>query len=794
MNDEVLGPIEKRRRGRPPGQKMKVAAEVLRHSHFSFIRHVLDLGDDTIREAWERYLAFEGGPNDERHFRARLRQLAKIIRIAAVERDLGHKADLALADLDLSAAVREEAQDTTKGGETAGAGSALPSPMAAIPTLDEWVEDKVASEGLDADFYSQREWMELYQSEFGLDQPDHKVAATSLVEEKPLKAVLGGKAPHPALLTKAPKIEKINALAVLTVALAKPPALTDGLGTWLTKELASRFAKTAVKGKPLPLLTVGNLIDFVNLHHNRWWVHVPRIGEDRAERIITWLASIGEQLGRPVRESVLRPKRRMELSAEAAILDKGGQVQPTFGLVPLYRLAVPSELNGSVGRFRAPGENVLGADQDIQAITKWLQRYQKSPRTFESYGAIVERFYLWSLLERRLAMSSLTEEDIESYAGFMAKPPLDWIQTRQTPRNSKDWRPFRKPLSAQSRQLNMTVISSMLKSLTISGYLRANAAAGVVPQVKNTLLKIQIDRSFDEAQWAYVMGVWKRDYEACGPMKYEGEEKRILPDEAHPDLKPALAAAMRRTLLVLELGATTSLRLIELTTTRQGALTREVVDGQAVWLMKVLGKGNKEREVIVFDDVKALIDQHRADMERAGIGFDPGNKHLHVLRPDAVVEGGSGGNLEQEPSDSGEPVVEGPDPAMYPIIGALKKRPPPWVLDKNGVATIDRQAPGNADRYGALEPSALYQALKRFLVGCAKRAREEGEPIDADKLERASTHWLRHFFANNAVADGVALGTVRDMMGHASIATTSIYLRTERRAMVKEMAKVKRRS
>ena len=799
MNNQVLQ-LEKRKRGRPPGKKMKVSTEVLRHPHFSFVRHVVDLGEGTVREAWERYLAFEGGPDDERHFKARLRELMGVIRNAAKARDLGDKADLAFAGL-AEAADREEVRQAVETDVQVASGSAVSQPIAEIPTLEDWAQEKCDREGLDGDFYSQREWMELYQEEFGLNQSAPQIAATSLVEtEKREEKHSSEKAPSPIDQGKktTSKIDKINALAVLTTALAKPPALEDGLGTWMTQELSARFAKTAIKGKAMPLLTVGNLIDFVNLYHHRWWVHVPRIGEDRAQRIIAWLEKIGEQLGRPLRESAVLPKRRLELTEQARLQQRSGGVQPAFGVVPLYRLAVPSELDGSVGRFRAQGDNVLDADQDIEAITKWLQRYQKSPRTFENYGAIVERFYLWCLWVRKLAMSSLTEGDIQEYAAFMTNPPFDWIQTRQTPRSSKEWRPFRKSLSEQSRHLNMTVISSMLKSLQESGYLRANAAAGVVSQVKSSLLKIQINRSFDEAQWAFVMNTWRSDYEGCGPVRLEGEEQQILPDTEHPDLKPSFAAAMRRTMLVLELGATTGMRLIELATTRQGAITRELVDGQEVWMMKVLGKGNKEREVVVFDDVKALIDQHRADMERAGIGFDARNDHVHVLRPDALMTGVQGSEQDDTPRDlelAGEPGAPiAADPGMFPIIGALKKRPPPWVLERNGVATLDREGPANMDRYGALEPSALYQSMKRFLARCAKRARDEGAPVDGDKLESASTHWLRHFFANNAVNDGVALGTVRDIMGHASIATTSIYLRTERKEMVRELAKVRRRT
>jgi site-specific recombinase XerD len=101
----------------------------------------------------------------------------------------------------------------------------------------------------------------------------------------------------------------------------------------------------------------------------------------------------------------------------------------------------------------------------------------------------------------------------------------------------------------------------------------------------------------------------------------------------------------------------------------------------------------------------------------------------------------------------------------------------------------------NADAFGALDPSALYQSLKRFFVACSERAAEAGVEVevDVDRLRQASTHWMRHFFANSAVNDQVDLPVLRDAMGHASLATTSIYLRTERDRMVKELGKMRRR-
>ncbi|BEU74456.1 hypothetical protein MAFF211271_40110 (plasmid) [Ralstonia syzygii subsp. indonesiensis] len=46
----------------------------------------------------------------------------------------------------------------------------------------------------------------------------------------------------------------------------------------------------------------------------------------------------------------------------------------------------------------------------------------------------------------------------------------------------------------------------------------------------------------------------------------------------------------------------------------------------------------------------------------------------------------------------------------------------------------------------------------------------------AEKLRKASPHWMRHTHASYALARGAELTTARANLRHASISTTSIYL------------------
>ena len=132
------------------------------------------------------------------------------------------------------------------------------------------------------------------------------------------------------------------------------------------------------------------------------------------------------------------------------------------------------------------------------------------------------------------------------------------------------------------------------------------------------------------------------------------------------------------------------------------------------------------------------------------------------------------------------------DLGKRPLIGALCRTPPRWKLDANGVAILDK-ATAQGDAYGAIEPSALYQALKRLFARAADGAHLADPPLDGAEFKKASTHWLRHFFANSAVSDLVELAVLREALGHASLQTTSVYVKPEQRALLREMAKMRRR-
>jgi site-specific recombinase XerD len=176
------------------------------------------------------------------------------------------------------------------------------------------------------------------------------------------------------------------------------------------------------------------------------------------------------------------------------------------------------------------------------------------------------------------------------------------------------------------------------------------------------------------------------------------------------------ARRLRRLVFVLTLAYETGLRLSELVQATTADLVRETVGEGDYWWLRVTGKGGKIREVPVSEALLAAID---AELRARGE----------------------------------KPVGAGSRPV--PLVGRLR---------------------GNGK---ALTASGLYRALVGF-VRAAARARATTDPASAARLERATTHWLRHSYATHALEAGVPLEAVRENLGHASLATTSRYVSAER--------------
>ncbi|MHB9833277.1 tyrosine-type recombinase/integrase [Paraburkholderia terrae] len=96
-------------------------------------------------------------------------------------------------------------------------------------------------------------------------------------------------------------------------------------------------------------------------------------------------------------------------------------------------------------------------------------------------------------------------------------------------------------------------------------------------------------------------------------------------------------------------------------------------------------------------------------------------------------------------------------------------------LKKHGGAV---EAPYSADAFGHLVRQAVHRLTVEF------GARPDISHEDLVQLARTSAHAFRHTFGTRAVARDMPVDVVQTILGHASLQTTSIYVRAEQRRML----------
>ncbi|WP_416270441.1 phage integrase family protein (plasmid) [Burkholderia cepacia] len=108
---------------------------------------------------------------------------------------------------------------------------------------------------------------------------------------------------------------------------------------------------------------------------------------------------------------------------------------------------------------------------------------------------------------------------------------------------------------------------------------------------------------------------------------------------------------------------------------------------------------------------------------------------------------------------------------QYLVQRGLPVTPARWNPATPLVASLEEDGAG-------IEPRRLWRVLRRFFLLVAGAIQDE-LPATADKLHRASPHWMRHTHASHALARGAELIMVRDNLRHSSISTTSTYLHSD---------------
>ena len=339
-----------------------------------------------------------------------------------------------------------------------------------------------------------------------------------------------------------------------------------------------------------------------------------------------------------------------------------------------------------------------------------------------AYRREARRFLLWLQVERKTSLTGAALEDAVAYKSFLAdpQPRARWCAPRGAKVGEAEWRPFAGPLSARSCRQSMTILSGLFGFLQDQQYRRGNPWTGV-SMPRNSAPAIDTGRSLSRSQWLLV----ERELQD-GPSDFRSRQLRWA-------IRFAYLTGLRLSEPVsADCG---DLRWVEMDDAEDCGSNSPGGAVPAAWLIRVLGKGLKVRDVPV---PASVVEELGELLAAAGGSNDPG---LYRNRP----------------------LLTAASPAGASAPGAGLKR---------------------------LSAQTLYRQIKKLFRGIAVHMTRDGRHADAEVFLQASTHWLRHTHCSHSIARGTPIDVVQQGAGHSSLATTSLYCRSGLARRVRESSRL----
>ena len=255
--------------------------------------------------------------------------------------------------------------------------------------------------------------------------------------------------------------------------------------------------------------------------------------------------------------------------------------------------------------------HIPDAPQEFAHTQSFLKSYsRKSEATYRSYRNEVERLLLWSWTVAKKSIVSLKRADLEAYFDFVHSPPAHWVALSVADRfkpiggqscQNQNWRPFVVKIAKQDRRKALD--SGLALPDTTSGHSLSHEAM----KICYSALSCFYDYLTDEG---YAFGNPIPAIRKQSPFLIKGVTsksiKRLSNLQWDYVLDCARGAADKdadheRTLFIVAMLKTLYLRVSELSdrSNWQPVWKHFWQDGDGNSWLKVLGKGNKIRDVSV---------------------------------------------------------------------------------------------------------------------------------------------------------------------------------------------------
>lgn len=343
----------------------------------------------------------------------------------------------------------------------------------------------------------------------------------------------------------------------------------------------------------------------------------------------------------------------------------------------------------------------------------------KSVHTYDRFRNEIEKFLLWSFLEKKSPINELRKTDILEYADFCWKPPINWIGTSSQERfklnnsyfiSNDLWRPFKMQAAKSQiskevdkkkyRPSQQTLTSTFTAIIVFYNYLmgeelcHGNPAQIAKKDCKHFISDAQVKevKRLSSPQWQYLLDT---------AVSMANEDPLY-----------------ERNLFVIASLKTLFLRISELSERDHWSpiMGHFWQDEDQNWWLKIFGKGRKLRDTTVPPDFMPFLKRYRLSRGLSGL---------------------------------------------------------PTSGDNNVLVEKVRGQGGMTSRH----LRRLVQCVFDQAFMLMKQVEGENKSI---KLKEATTHWLRHTGASMEIERGRALKDLSEDLGHASMATTdTIYVQSE---------------
>ncbi|MGN4112983.1 tyrosine-type recombinase/integrase, partial [Burkholderia gladioli] len=246
------------------------------------------------------------------------------------------------------------------------------------------------------------------------------------------------------------------------------------------------------------------------------------------------------------------------------------------------------------------------------------------------------------------------------------------------------------------------------------------------PKPVKRATKLQVQRALPIDVWSRVRAELADRAEGFGPQG--------------PDWRLARA-------LVLLMGDA-GLRIEEAVTAERGGLQWWPAEDEipATWMLRLVGKGNKERIVPLTEDAMEALREHWQD------------RGLDLDAPGTNADG-------------------------LPLVAPTVVPPTPASREKFGVTDT-----GQVTRVAGYTPRAARRVVTRA-IGRLLEQLPDLEESARRQLAGTSPHAFRHTFGTQSAAAGMAIEVLQQVLGHGSLQTTTIYVNAEQQRMRQESAK-----